>query len=79
MSGGSRWFCTTPEDQWPFADMEGAIAAIKQDFDGQWGDSKRLSRFVDASEADRPVLAFASSRTTRTSVNMHDLCISPTN
>lgn len=40
MSGGSRWFCTTPEDEWPFADMEGAVAAIKQDFDGEWGDSE---------------------------------------
>jgi hypothetical protein len=45
MAGGSRWFCTTPEDQWPLAEMEGAKEAIKQDFFGKWGDreSKDLS------------------------------------
>lgn len=38
MAGGSRWFCTTPEEDWPLAEMEGAKEAIKQDFYGKWGD-----------------------------------------
>ena len=38
MAGGSRWFCTTPEEGWPLAEMEGAKEAIKQDFYGKWGD-----------------------------------------
>jgi hypothetical protein len=42
MAGGSRWFCTTPEDDWPLAEMEGAKEAIKQDFYGKWGDRGSL-------------------------------------
>jgi hypothetical protein len=42
MAGGSRWFCTTPEEDWPLAEMEGAKEAIKQDFYGKWGDRESL-------------------------------------
>jgi hypothetical protein len=42
MAGGSRWFCTTPEEDWPLAEMEGAKEAIQQDFSGKWGDRESL-------------------------------------
>lgn len=46
MAGGSRWFCTTPEEDWPLAEMEGANEAIKQDFYGKWGDRESFEKTI---------------------------------
>ena len=44
ISGGDRWRCEVPEDEWP-RDPE-VRKAITRDFDGKWGDRRQEIVFI---------------------------------
>lgn len=42
---GAPWFCTVPEDEWPF-EHEEAVTEVKKDFEGPWGDRRQELVFI---------------------------------
>lgn len=44
ISGGDRWRCEVPEDEWP-TDPD-VRKAITRDFDGKWGDRRQELVFI---------------------------------
>lgn len=46
LTGGNRWLCTEPEESWPMAEIPEVRAAIKADFQGEWGDRRQEIVFI---------------------------------
>lgn len=44
ISGGDRWRCEVPEDEWP--KDEEVREAITRDFEGEWGDRRQEIVFI---------------------------------
>ena len=58
LTGGQRWRCEVPRDEWP-SDAD-VVRAIEKDFDGSWGDRRQgkwhlpLSYFGSITDTIRP-------------------------
>ncbi|KAH7325453.1 CobW/HypB/UreG, nucleotide-binding domain-containing protein [Rhizoctonia solani] len=49
LSGGQNWFVSQPEEIWADGNME-VVRAIRQDFDGEWGDRRQEIVFIGGGE-----------------------------